>query len=185
MPYRALYLSLWLILFAYWIAGARGNKRTAYRFNPLWRALVVLGVAVLLRFFAGRPEYFQRTFIARSDVSEVAGLIVCAAGVAFAIWARRTLGRNWSGNPTIKEGHELVTRGPYRFVRHPIYTGMLLAAAGTALGHGQVLDLVLLLVALVVVWLKSRVEERLMLRQFPQEYASYRRRTNALIPFLL
>ena len=185
MPYRALYFTLWMILVAYWLAGARGNKRTAYRFNPVWRTLFVLGFAVLLWFFASRPEFFGRTLVARTDISEGSGLIVCAAGVAFALWARRTLGRNWSGNPTIKEGHELVTRGPYRLVRHPIYTGMLLAAAGTALGHGKVQDLMLLLVALAVIWLKARLEERLMLRQFPDEYASYRRRTKALIPFLL
>ena len=107
-----------------------------------------------------------------------------ATGLAFAIWARHTLGRNWSGNPTVKEGHELVETGPYRLVRHPIYTGFLLAIAGTGIGRGQVRQLFIFGTAFVLLWAKLRIEESLMLRQFPQTYPGYMKRTKALVPFL-
>src|ERR1017187_7501034 len=102
-----------------------------------------------------------------------------ATGLAFAIWARHTLGRNWSGNPTVKEGHELVETGPYRLVRHPIYTGFLLAIAGTGIGSGQVMQLFIFGTAFVLLWAKLRIEESLMLRQFPQTYPGYMKRTKA------
>jgi len=116
---------------------------------------------------------------------EWAGITACATGVGFAIWARRTLGRNWSGGPQIKDGHELVTAGPYRLVRHPIYTGILLAILGTLIGSARVRELVILAVAVPGVCIKFSIEEKLMLRQFPQAYPEYKRRTKALIPFVL
>ncbi len=184
MSFRALISTLWLILVAYWLYSARGNKPTAYRHNPVWRILALLGIASLILLFEAYPRYFHRQVFFPTYAGKAAGVAVCAAGVAFAIWARRTLGTNWSGNPTIKEGHELVEAGPYRLVRHPIYTGILFAMAGTGIGSGQVRHLVILGFALVVLCAKLRIEESLMLRQFPQAYPGYMRRTKALIPFV-
>jgi len=95
------------------------------------------------------------------------------------------LGSNWSADPSIKEGHELIERGPYRLVRHPIYSGFLLALAGTGLGSGRVMHLYIVGISLMGMCLKLRIEESLMLRQFPQAYREYMRRTKALIPFVL
>jgi protein-S-isoprenylcysteine O-methyltransferase Ste14 len=102
--------------------------------------------------------------------------------MCFAVWARVYLGRNWSSAPTIKEGHQLIRGGPYRFVRHPIYTGILLALVGTVLANGKVRGAL----AVVLIWfawtVKSRMEEEFMMRTFGAEYEEYRRTTGGLIP---
>ena len=183
--YRAIYLTLWLILVAYWISAAWGNKPTVYRVNPTWRILFIAACVALIVLFRAYPGYFGHRIVSFSDERCWIGIGICAAGVAFAIWARRTLGRNWSGNPTIKEGHELIETGPYRFVRHPIYTGILVASVGTAVGVTRVRELVLLVFVAVSLWLKLKIEESLMTRQFPQTYPEYKRRTKALIPYIL
>jgi protein-S-isoprenylcysteine O-methyltransferase Ste14 len=185
MYYRAAITALWLILFAYWVYSAGGNKATVYRINPVWRALSVLGIVGLFILFEAFPRSFRHHLYFPTESDEAAGIAVCAAGVAFAIWARHTLGRNWSGTPTIKEGHELIETGPYRYVRHPIYTGILIGMVGSGIGSGQAKHLLIIGTALVILWTKLRIEESLMLRQFPQTYPEYMKRTKALIPFVL
>ncbi len=185
MPYRAIILGLWLTLVVYWIASAQGNKATAYRFNPVWRILAFLVLVGLFFAIRARPDFFRRPLYPPTETLRWTGVIVCAAGVGFAIWARHTLGTNWSGAPTIKEGHELVETGPYRYVRHPIYTGILLGIIGAGIGSGQTKHLFVLAVVAALLWIKLKVEESLMRRQFPQAYPDYMRRTKALIPFVL
>jgi protein-S-isoprenylcysteine O-methyltransferase Ste14 len=185
MSYLQVISTLWLILVAYWIFSARGNKPTVSRIDPTWRALSLSAIVAQFLLFRAYPGFFRRHLYFPTDSCRAAGVFICAAGVAFAIGARHTLGRNWSGSPTIKEGHELVESGPYRYVRHPIYTGILLAAVGTGFGSGQTKHLFIVSSALVILWTKLRIEESLMLRQFPQSYPGYMRRTKALIPFLL
>jgi protein-S-isoprenylcysteine O-methyltransferase Ste14 len=110
---------------------------------------------------------------------------LCVAGLVFAIWARVTLGRNWSGVVTLKEGHELVERGPYRFVRHPIYTGILMMFFATALALGHLAGFAATLLMFASFWIKLRDEEKLMLQQFPDRYADYQRCAKRIIPFIL
>ncbi len=109
---------------------------------------------------------------------------VTALGVAFAIWARAMLGRNWSGTVTLKQDHELVERGPYAIVRHPIYTGFLVALVGVALALGTVRALAAIAGVAIAFALKVRVEERFLGEQFGDAHAAYRRRVRALIPYL-
>jgi len=105
--------------------------------------------------------------------------------VLFTIWARRHLGRNWSGSVTIKADHELITTGPYRIARHPIYTGLLIAFAGNALVVGEVRGLIAFAIAFAALWRKLKLEERFMREQFGQAYVDYSRRVAAVVPFLL
>jgi protein-S-isoprenylcysteine O-methyltransferase Ste14 len=107
------------------------------------------------------------------------------AGLAVALWARVILGRNWSGVVTLKEGHELVERGPYRFVRHPIYTGILTMFFATALVRGHVAGFAGVLLMFASFWIKLGREEKLMLQQFPERYAAYQHRAKRIIPFVL
>jgi protein-S-isoprenylcysteine O-methyltransferase Ste14 len=109
--------------------------------------------------------------------------LCCAIGTGFAVWARMHLGRNWSARPTTKVGHELVTTGPYAFVRHPIYTGIILSAFGSALAVGLAWFIPF---AVMLVLYLSRIprEERLMTELFPDQYPAYKERTKALIPFV-
>jgi protein-S-isoprenylcysteine O-methyltransferase Ste14 len=183
--YRYLFDGLWLILAVYWVAAAWGNKATAHRANPTWRAMLLVFIILLFWLFIEYPATFSRRMFPPTLELIWAGLALCAAGIGFAIWARHTLGRNWSGNPTIKEGHELIEAGPYRVVRHPIYTGFLAAILGTYIGGGRVRELIVLVLSFVILWFKLRVEEGLMTRQFPEAYPAYKARTKALIPFVL
>jgi len=112
------------------------------------------------------------------------GVVLLAAGLAFAVWARAVLGGNWSGTVTIKEGHELIDRGPYRHIRHPIYSGLLLALLGTWLAGGRVYGLLAFALALSALSGKLRVEERFMAQEFGERYAAYRRSTWALVPWI-
>lgn len=103
-------------------------------------------------------------------------------GLAIALWARAALGTNWSGAIAFKEGHELIQRGPYAYVRHPIYSGLLLMGLGTTLASARVSSLLMLVLALILLAIKARYEERLMIRHFPAAYPPYRARVKALIP---
>lgn len=176
----------WLLFFAYWWISAIGVKRNVRRRS--WRAEVgirVVAVAVIL-LVVRTPSL--RAFLRPRPVPEdlplqAAGLAICFAGFALAVWARRHLGRNWGMPMTLKEGHDLVTSGPYRYVRHPIYTGMLLALLGSAMVSGRLWLLVFLFTGIYCVY-SARTEERLMLGQFPEQYEQYRKRSKALIPFV-
>jgi len=110
------------------------------------------------------------------------GALSCLLGVSYAIWARVHLGRNWSPIPNVKEGHELVTSGPYRVVRHPIYTGIILATLGTGLAIHLWL-IIFFIMTLNFIW-RVKVEEALMIRQFPDQYPEYKKRTWILIPYI-
>jgi protein-S-isoprenylcysteine O-methyltransferase Ste14 len=112
------------------------------------------------------------------------GLIVVAAGLAFAVWARLQLGRNWSGHVTLTQDHELIRSGPYDLARHPIYSGMMAAMLGSAIVIGQWRCLVALAIFVAAILRRVSVEERWLGEIFPDAYARYRREVPALIPSL-
>jgi protein-S-isoprenylcysteine O-methyltransferase Ste14 len=185
MLLRALALFPWLLLVLVWVSMAFGNKPAAVR-NPLAArlvALAILGAYVALAMIY--PGVLRSPYRAFSFPLYGTGVLITFAGAAFAIWARMELGRNWSANPSVKEGHELVKTGPYRWVRHPIYTGLLAASLGTAITSRRPFEAGLLLLAIAFIALKVRIEEKLMTGQFPQEYPLYRAGTKAIIPFVL
>ena len=113
------------------------------------------------------------------------GAALTIVGVAFAVWARLRLAGNWSSDVTLKRDHELIVDGPYRWVRHPIYTGVLLALVGTGLAIGEWRAPVAVVLAGVAWWRKLTIEEIVMRRQFGDAYIRYAERTRALIPFVL
>jgi protein-S-isoprenylcysteine O-methyltransferase Ste14 len=178
----------WLVFVGVWLTTSLSTKRTVYRQSASERArywlLLVLAYVLLAQ---GRrfPYPLSSVLVPRTAESAWSGAILCACGLALAIWARLILGRNWSGAVTLKEEHELVQRGPYRFVRHPIYTGLLSMFFGTAVAFGHLSAFVALPLVFVSFWIKLSQEERLMLKQFPDEYPDYQRRIKSIIPFLL
>ncbi|MGB8061141.1 MAG: isoprenylcysteine carboxylmethyltransferase family protein [Candidatus Sulfotelmatobacter sp.] len=112
------------------------------------------------------------------------GFAVTSLGVAIAIWARYCIGQYWSARVTLKEGHRLIRSGPYQFVRHPIYTGMLVGAIGRALTIGEWCGILAVVLILAAHWCKARREESLLTAEFGEEYAAYRRSTGFLFPRL-
>ena len=181
------YTAAWLALAAVWLAAALASKRTIRRETVLSRVIYggLFALACVLLFQPWRLGSLDFRFVPDAQIYVRCGLILTAAGVAFAIWARFAIGRNWSGTVTIKQDHVLIRHGPYRFVRHPIYSGILLAMAGTALGYGRTPSLIGLGVALLSLGIKSRKEEQFMIEQFTEQYIRYRREVKALIPGLL
>jgi protein-S-isoprenylcysteine O-methyltransferase len=123
--------------------------------------------------------------VPESAGSAYAGLALTIAGAAFAVWARVFLGGNWSSSVTIKENHTLVRTGPYSVVRHPIYSGFLLAVTGTAIAAGEARSFLALVLIFVAFRLKLQVEEGFMIEQFGAEYEEYAHHVKALIPFVL
>ncbi|HME33199.1 MAG TPA: isoprenylcysteine carboxylmethyltransferase family protein [Terriglobales bacterium] len=179
---------LWSAFFVVWLVWAIGTKKTQTRESLRSRIpYVVLNIAAFYAMFSRAVAYgWMRLRILPPDPwIENLGVAITAAGLLFAVWARAYLGRNWSGTVTIKVGHQLVRSGPYRWVRHPIYSGMILAMLGTAITRGQLRGLV----AVVLLWIgftmKLRIEERFMTTTFGPEYEEYSRTTGAILPRLL
>jgi protein-S-isoprenylcysteine O-methyltransferase Ste14 len=178
----------WLVFVAIWVLAAVSTKRTVYRESRTQRLRywVLLVIAYLLLFYGPRLPYpLNLGIIPHVAPTAWAAAVLCVIGLVLAVWARVTLGRNWSGVVTLKEGHELVERGPYRFVRHPIYTGILTMFFATALAQGHLSGFVGTLLMFASFWIKLRDEEKLMLQQFPERYSDYRRRAKRIIPYVL
>jgi protein-S-isoprenylcysteine O-methyltransferase Ste14 len=186
--YRQLIPALWLAWLIYWRISATAVKAVQRRESPASRAahivpLVIAGVLLYMRDIPGGGVLFER-FLPRSYTTYWSGAALVALGLAFSVWARIHLGRNWSGTVTVKQEHELVRGGPYAYVRHPIYTGLLLALIGTAMVRGEWRGVLAVLIAFAALWRKLRLEERWMIETFGDHYRRYRERTAALIPFL-
>lgn len=179
---------IWIALGCFWLLAAMKRKATARAQTPasrLMQAAVVAAAFLLLYSQSARAGILGARFVPDSPDTLLAGMIVTAAGAAIAMWARLTIGSNWSGTVTVKEGHELICSGPYRIVRHPIYSGLLLAVLGTAIAIGELRGLVALALGFAGFWWKSRTEEAFMIQEFGDQYARYRREVKALIPFVL
>jgi protein-S-isoprenylcysteine O-methyltransferase Ste14 len=179
---------LWLAWLAYWFFAALNVKRTRRRegIGSLILNRGLLAICALLLAFERQPlSWLSARFLPLSMVFYWIGLVMLAAGLAFAIWARRHLGRNWSANVTVKRDHELIRSGPYRLVRHPIYTGLLLAILGTAVAIGEWRSLIAFALITVGFVLKLKTEERFMSETFGEQYARYRAEVPALIPFVI
>ena len=178
---------LWLVAGFVWLLSAFAVRRTQRRQSPGSRrtyilVLVISGLLLFDNHLNVGP--LNRRFLPYSLLAQYVGLILTIVGVGFAIWARFFLGSNWSATVAVKQGHTLVRSGPYRIVRHPIYTGFLFAALGTAIAVGQFRGLVATIVAALAWRAKSLVEEQFMTEEFGAEYAAYKREVRALIPFV-
>jgi protein-S-isoprenylcysteine O-methyltransferase Ste14 len=185
--YTAFTAACWWILALLWLALRFLAKPTAYRQSIFGRLVPNLGIVLgFLLVYAGHLSFglLGRRIIPHTAAWGLAGATICAAGVALAIWARWILGRNWSGIPALKEQHELVTRGPYHMVRHPIYAGFLAGLLGSAITVGLVRCFCGFAILFVAFAFRVRFEEALMMKQFPDQYPAYRRRVRALIPYV-
>ena len=180
-----LFAAPWAVFVAWWLVRAFGTARTERSEGPRQRAAHgVLLVAGTLFFVAG-PASLRHPLWPRPLPRLCVALAVEVAGVAFAIWAREHLGRLWSGTVTLKEGHRIVQSGPYRFVRHPIYTGILLGLVGDVLVRGNVAALIGFALIAAGIARKMAIEEEMLGERFGAEYGDYRSKVAAIIPFIL
>ncbi len=178
----------WGIFIVVWLLAAIVTKRTVYRESRAQRygytIPILIGCYLLFRGYR-LPYPFNVQIIPHTGALLVATSILCVCGVGFCFWARAVLGRNWSGTVTLKENHELIVRGPYRLVRHPIYTGLLAMVVATAIQLGHLGGIIGLILIFVSFWIKSSHEEEVMRNQFPDQYPAYRERVKRIIPFIL
>jgi len=178
----------WTIFLAVWLVAAISTKRSVYHESRAQRLrysiLLIAGYFVLIRGHR-LPYPLSARVIPDIEIIAWVGIVLCVGGLSLCIWARVTLGRNWSGAVTLKEGHELIERGPYRLVRHPIYTGLIAMFLATAMVLGHVAGIAGLVLVFVSFWIKLRDEEKVMLKQFPDQYAAYQQRVKRIIPFVL
>jgi protein-S-isoprenylcysteine O-methyltransferase Ste14 len=173
--------ALWLILTIFLIVTAVDVKRDTER--HLGQSFGLL-FAIVAAFLAPRVSIFSFVNVAPVTAAvSIFGIILCAAGMAFLVWARIVLGRNWSQIVSVKEGHELVTSGPYHYVRHPMYSGALVACIGSEIVCAGAWIFLLVVLGALFLW-RVGAEDKLMAQQFPNEYPDYKRRTKALIPFV-
>ena len=177
----------WSVLGLYWFYSALGTKKTAVNENPALRvvrlAILAVTLALLLTDWLRIGPLAQR-FMPRHSDPIWFGVGLTAAGVALAIWARWNLGRNWSDRVVLKVDHELIRGGPYRYLRHPIYAGVLLAVAGTALTIVEWRGVVALLLLGTNYFVKATREEKILAANFGESFADYKKETGFFLPGL-
>ena len=177
----------WYVFAAYWAITALRVKRTKAKEKSADRlATLVVVILAYVLLFERRLRFgpLQLRFIPDDAWIAWASIGLTWVGVAVAIWARYCIGEFWSARVTLKEGHRLIRSGPYVFVRHPIYTGMLLACVGTALVVGEWRGVLAVVLLVTAHWRKALREERLLTSEFGEEYSAYRRSTGFLFPRL-
>ena len=187
IAHRFLFSAMWISWIVYWIWASRNAKPTERRESLGSRLLhvVPLVLAVALLWGDRVPiAVLNERILPWAPWEFWVAAFVTAAGMLFSVWARVHLGRNWSAVVTIKEGHELIDTGPYALVRHPIYTGLLIAIFGSAMARGEWRGVLAVLIAFAALSRKLRLEERWMTERFGEEYVAYRRRVPALVPSL-
>jgi protein-S-isoprenylcysteine O-methyltransferase Ste14 len=175
-PFRDAVIAIWAVFWIYWLISALGAKESTGTRRPA--ALpVILITFVLLRVFKGDDLAIS------SPTLEALGMVLLLLGLGLAVWARVYLGRNWGMPMTERAEPELVTAGPYRLVRHPIYSGMLLGTLGTALAINIYWLIAVAVMGIYFIY-SARVEEGNLARSFPDSYPAYRSRTKMLVPFV-
>jgi len=183
---KIIILSCWSAHFSYWAFAAfsvkPASKKAGHAALFGFRVFQILSFVMLGGIIPFSP--FNVTLWSGLPIMNVSGATLCLSGTMLSIWARRMLAGNWSASVTYNEKHELVMKGPYGFVRHPIYSGLTLMMLGTVLVLGRLDSLFGFLMRFISYFFKIRKEETLLLEHFPEEYSRYRRRTGSLVPIL-
>lgn len=174
----------WWIFAAYWAITALRVKRTKEREKSVDRmiTLAVVVIAYELLFAHLHLGPLNLRCLPNEPSIAWAGIAITWVGVAVAIWARYSLGQYWSARVTLKEGHRLIHSGPYAYVRHPIYAGMLIGCIGATMVVGEWRGIVAIILLLLAHSRKALREEALLTKEFGEQYATYRRRTGFLFP---
>ena len=186
IAYRFVFPGLWLAWAFYFLWASFRAKPTARREPLASRMLHVLPLALaawLLWSDRLPVALLNERLLPPAPWQFWIGALLTALGLLFAVWARIEIGRNWSGVVTIKQDHELIDSGPYALVRHPIYTGLLVAFIGSAIARDEWRSVLAVLLAWAALWRKLRVEERWLTEHFGEQYLAYRGRVPALVPF--
>ncbi|MBC9929111.1 methyltransferase family protein [Chitinophaga qingshengii] len=174
----------WLVFGCCWLTLRNRTKENVQLRTTRQRWMGFIGYCVIFVSLY-LPLFTGTRLLPALSALQAAGALLCIGGIALCIWSRLLLGTNWSGGVAAKKDHELIVKGPYRLIRHPIYTGFITALAGTSLVSGGSAALIATLVCAMALYLKIEQEETLLNELFPGTYAAYQQQTRKLIPFIL
>jgi len=180
---------VWIVFWLFWLVsavwtGGNGGNRQLFAIRVGLVFLIIAWFVIVQPGRGGEGALFT-PFVPDTPVTGAAGVLITIAGLLFAVWARVHLGRYWSPVAEIQVDHQLVRTGPYRYVRNPIYTGILAGFAGTAIVIGLWIAVPAFFVGFGVFLLKIRSEEKLLLEKFGDDYARYRLEVKSLIPWII
>jgi len=187
VPYWEIICVCWAVFWIYWtireLRWRRSKRKAALTFTVLNSGLLYLGFIMVL---LGRsaPSSLGLLLLPQAIPIQILGTVFAIVGVGFAIWSRQSLSNNWSRNVAILENQQFIHSGPYTIVRHPIYTGILLALLGSTLVSSTLGSLLGFVFAIISLWQKARMEEKLLITEFGQQYANYQRDVRFLIPLI-
>jgi protein-S-isoprenylcysteine O-methyltransferase Ste14 len=194
IPTKYIIIGCWIIFCLYWFISAGSVKptqetegRLAGNWHSIWLIIggLFLSNVPFLANLGVSTSSLTTLLIPHSIVVNVVAIVFVITGLIVAILARRTLAGNWSRAVAFKEDHELITTGLYHYVRHPIYSGILLMISATVLFVGTLSAAVGFVIIVLSIWFKLRAEEALLTKHFPKEYSAYKDRTKALIPYIV
>lgn len=177
----------WIILGLYWTVSAFFQKPTSKRSGDIskivYGLLTLIPAILLIKYDIYSP--FSLVLVRQSLFVDISSVSLCILGLFFTVWARIVLAGNWSEKVVLKENHELIDNGPYYYIRHPIYSGLLIMYLGTALAVGRLGSLVGFIILGIGFWFKLRHEEVLLTKHFGKKYIEYSKKTKALVPYLI
>jgi protein-S-isoprenylcysteine O-methyltransferase Ste14 len=185
IPTQTILTSIWALMGIYWLLSALRTKKTEINEVPAWRIMrlsLLCVVFTLLLTDRLRIGVLSRRFMPDYVWNRWIGIALTLAGLAICVWARHHLGEYWSDKVVLKVDHQLIRSGPYAFLRHPIYSGVLLAIAGSALAIGEWRGVLALLIMTTNYWVKARREERILSGKFGSAFEEHRLRTGFLVP---
>lgn len=180
----------WLLFFIFWIFGAFQTKKANRQESILKRFLWYYFPLIIAGLLLGPGEWFGHTwlrenFVEHTDLVGIIGASIAWLGTLLACWSRFLLGKNWSVSVQLKKDHELIKTGPYKIIRHPIYTAILLLFLGNVIIVGDYRGILALVIVFISLWRKLKLEERWLAENFGENYIQFKAKTQALFPLIL
>lgn len=181
----ALFIILcFVVIVIFWVVTAFFTKRTTKNGGGWILRIVFYTIIILTIYFQSNIDFLSINLWPKNLPIRIVADIITALGLITMIWARVVLGRNWSANIVLKEDHKLITAGPYAFVRHPIYTGLILMVLGVVIYVNTLALAIFFIIFSFGAYYKAKKEEKFLLTYFPEAYPEYKKKVKALIPFV-
>jgi protein-S-isoprenylcysteine O-methyltransferase len=190
LTYLQIIAGIWIIFMAFIYIPSLFFRAPVERMSSRYlQSSIILAVIVLILFII-LARYGSGTLLLRvipdSLLAGITGIVLTIAGLGFSAWARIHLGRYWSSMVMVRIGHRIIKTGPYRIVRNPMYTGLLIAFVGAAIAIGELVAFVALGIGIASIWVKIKAEEEILLEKFGEEYLQYKRDVRAaIIPWIV